>query len=141
MAEDKIYTILLDIQKQLGENTKQTNVVNGKLDVFIAEQTSTNSKLNGLYQAHTKIMEAMPDERRKEIFGEVNKLRHEIFDEIKPLKEDLSERKDEKKKYKDGIFGVKMSVLEKITWASIGFLFFNLNHIIKFLVAKLHYNE
>ncbi len=139
MADDKIYTILLDIQKQLGENTKQTNDVNNKLDVFIAQQTATNSKLNGLYQAHTDIMRAMPEERRKEIFGEVNKLRHEIADEIKPLKDDLQERQDSKKKYKDGIFGIKMSILEKIMWASIGFIFFNLNHVwafIKHLITK-----
>jgi len=73
--------------------------------------------------------------------SELKPIAKQIFDEIKPLKEDLSERKDEKKKYKDGIFGVKMSVLEKITWASIGFLFFNLNHIIKFLLNKLHYDN
>jgi phenylalanyl-tRNA synthetase alpha subunit len=139
MADDKIYTILLDIQKQLGENTKQTNAVNGKLDVFITQQTATNSKLNGLYQAHTHILEALPEERRKEIFGEVNKLKHYIEDEIKPLKDDLQERQDSKKKYKDGIFGVKMSILEKITWVSIGFIFFNLNHviaIIRHLITK-----
>lgn len=139
MTDDKIYNILLDIQKQLGENTKQTNEVKSSLLIFIAEQTSTNSKLNGLYQAHTKLLESMPKERREEIFGEVNKLKHYFDDEIKPLKNDLQERQELKKKYNDGIFGIKMGMLEKIMWASIGFIAFNINHIIKFLLGK--YNE
>lgn len=138
MTDDKVYTILLDIQKQLGDNTKQTSAVKSSLDVFIAQQTSTNSKLNGLYQAHTELLKAMPAERRKEIFGEVNKLKIYFQDEIKPLKDDLLERQELKKKYKDGIFGVKMNILEKAVWAGIGFMLFNVNHIIKFIINKIN---
>lgn len=137
MPDDRIYTLLIDIQKQLGENTRQTADVKASLDVFIAQQTSTNSKLNGLYQAHTELLKAMPEERRKEVFGEVNKLKHYFEGEIKPLKDDLQERQELKKKYKDGIFGIKMSILEKAMWVGLGFIAFNINHIIKFLIAYL----
>lgn len=112
MAEDKIYTLLIDIQKQLGENTKQTGSVASDLKVYVAEQKAVNSKLNGFYEAHNKLIESIPEERRKEIFGAVNKLEHAINDKLKPLLDDLAERQDTKKKLKTGGSALQVVGLE-----------------------------
>lgn len=96
--EDKIYTLLIDIQKQLGQNTNETKSVASDLRVFIAEQKASNSKVHGLYEKAQKDMEAMGEKTRREVYGAINKLGHEVDDKLKPLQDDLAERQETKKK-------------------------------------------
>ena len=91
----------------------------GAFKVFCAEQVRINSKLNGITTIHFQLIDKMPDTIKREVFGEVNKLR----EKVESVEKEHSEENSDKRKTKLGIISHSITSLVTLLLGWLGLFF------------------